>query len=99
MVSAQDLEEFEVNAELALYREYRDVVNLFAYLVETERRVYLANEVDLQVHNKAGETYFELTIKDAWVYDPYRSRRVVKSIRVLTYKDVNIEEISQNETN
>ena len=31
--------------ELALYREYRDVVGLFSHVVETERRFYLANEV------------------------------------------------------
>ena len=43
-----------------LYREYRDVVGLFAYVVETERRFYLTNHVDLQVRNDDGEVYFEV---------------------------------------
>lgn len=93
----EEIENYEVNAEISIYREYRDVINLFNYLVETERRTYLANGVDLQVHNNGGETYFELVLTDAWVWDPYRTRRVVKSIRVLTYKDVNVEELSKQD--
>ena len=42
-MSAEDLENYETDMELQLYREYRDVVNLFSYVVETERRFYLAN--------------------------------------------------------
>ncbi|MDD9207315.1 DUF2469 family protein, partial [Georgenia sp. 10Sc9-8] len=48
-MSADDLENYETDLELGLYREYRDVVSLFSYVVETERRFYLANQVDLQV--------------------------------------------------
>ena len=59
-MSAEDLENYETEMELALYREYRDVVGLFSYVVETERRFYLANQVDLQVRSAAGEVYFEL---------------------------------------
>jgi len=35
-MSTEDLEEYEAELELALYREYRDVVGLFTYVVETE---------------------------------------------------------------
>ena len=35
--------------------------------------------------------YFELTMNDVWVWDVYRSDRFVKSVRVLTFKDVNVE--------
>ena len=42
-VSAEDLEAYENDLELDLYREYRDVVSLFSYVVETDRRFYLAN--------------------------------------------------------
>ena len=94
-VSAEDLENYETEMELALYREYRDVVGLFAYVVETERRFYLANQVDLQVRSAAGEVYFELTLDDAWVWDVYRSARFVKSVRVVTFKDVNVEELAK----
>ena len=41
-MSAEDLDNYETDAELALYREYRDVIKLFTYVVETERRFYLA---------------------------------------------------------
>ena len=71
-VSAEDLERYETDMELQLYREYRDVVGLFSYVVETERRFYLTNKVDLQVRTADGEVYFEVTMSDAWVWDMYR---------------------------
>ena len=92
-MSAEDLENYETDMELALYREYRDAVGLFSYVVETERRFYLANHVDLQVRSAAGEVYFEVPLADAWVWDVYRSARFVKSVRVVTFKDVNVEEL------
>src|SRR5690625_5640632 len=94
-VSADDLENFRSNMELALYREYRDVVGLFTYVVETERRFYLANQVDLQVRSAGGEVFFELLLEDAWVWDVYRSARFVKTVRVVTFKDVNVEELAK----
>lgn len=94
-MSADDLENYETEAELSLYREYRDVVGLFSYVVETERRFYLANHVDLQVHSAGGEVFFELTLGDAWVWDVYRSARFIKSVRVVTFKDVNVEELAK----
>ncbi|HYX80140.1 MAG TPA: DUF2469 family protein, partial [Actinomycetota bacterium] len=41
----EDIERFEEERELELYREYRDVVPMFRFVVETERRFYLANDV------------------------------------------------------
>ncbi|MGO3210812.1 MAG: DUF2469 family protein, partial [Brachybacterium sp.] len=35
-MSAQELENYESDLELQLFREYRDVVSLFTYVVETE---------------------------------------------------------------
>jgi hypothetical protein len=96
-VSAEDLENYETELELDLYREYRDVVGLFSYVVETERRFYLANNVDVQVRSAGGEVFFELTLSDAWVWDVYRSARFVKSVRVVTFKDVNVEELAKRE--
>ena len=43
-----DIERFEEERELELYREYRDVVPMFTYVVETERRFYLANQVEME---------------------------------------------------
>ena len=48
-MSAEDLEQYENRMELELYREYKDVVGIFKYAVETERRFYLCNVVDLKV--------------------------------------------------
>ena len=96
-MSAEDLEQYESELELQLYREYKDVVSLFNYVVETERRFYLANQVELKTLSNAGEVYFELSLTDAWVWDIYRQGRFVKSVKVLTFKDVNIEELNRNE--
>jgi Protein of unknown function (DUF2469) len=97
-VSAEDLEKYETEMELQLYREYRDVVGLFAYVVETERRFYLTNSVDLQVRGtETGEVFFEVTMHDAWVWDMYRPARFVKNVRVVTFKDVNIEELAKSD--
>ena len=96
-MSAEDLENYETEMELALYREYRDVVGLFSHVVETERRFYLANHVDVQPRSTDGEVYFELTLGDAWVWDVYRTARFVKSVRIVTFKDVNVEELSKSE--
>ncbi len=96
-MSNEDLENYETEMELALYREYRDVVGLFSYVVETERRFYLANHVDLAPRSADGEVWFELTLTDAWVWDVYRSARFVRTVRVVTFKDVNVEELPKND--
>jgi hypothetical protein len=96
-MSAEDLEKYETEMELQLYREYRDVVSIFKYVVETDRRFYLANHVDLKVRSEGGETYFEVTMSDAWVWDMYRPARFVKNVKVVTFKDVNVEELAKSD--
>ena len=86
-----EFEDYDREVELALYREYRDVVGQFKYVVETERRFYLANEVNVERRDTDSDFYFELTMNDVWVWDVYRSDRFVKSVRVLTFKDGNVE--------
>ncbi len=89
-----EIEDYDRDAELALYREYKAVVATFKFVIETERRFYLANEVDLKRVDTASDFYFEIQMNDVWVWDIYRTDRFVKSVRVLTFKDVNVEEIS-----
>ena len=96
-MSSEDLEKYETEMELSLYREYKDVVNLFSYVVETERRFYLANHVDVQARSSDGEVYFDLSLQDAWVWDVYRTQRFVKTVRVITFKDVNVEELAKSD--
>ena len=93
-MSEEDLERYETEMELQLYKEYRDVLPMFAYVVETERRFYLTNSVKMEVRNEQGRVYFELELQDAWVWDMYRPARFVANVRVVTFKDVNIEELA-----
>jgi hypothetical protein len=92
-----DFEDYDRDAELSLYREYRDVVKMFRYVVETERRFYLCNDVELKRIDTATDFYFELNMQDVWVWDIYRSDRFVKQVKVMTFKDVNVEEIGSQE--
>ena len=96
-MSEEDLERYEDDMELRLWREYRDVLPMFKFVVETERRFYLANTVDLKEHEAPGGTWFELQLTDAWVWDMYRPARFVSRVRVVTSRDVNVEELSHRE--
>ncbi len=96
-MSEEDLERYETEMELQLYKEYRDVLPLFTYVVETERRFYLANSVDMKLKDDNGRSHLELELRDAWVWDIYRpgQSRFVSSVKIVTFRDVNVEEISR----
>jgi hypothetical protein len=96
-VSSEDLEKYETEMELQLYKEYRDVVGLFSHVVETERRFYLANSVEMKVRTDGGDVFFDVMMSDAWVWDIYRPARFAKQVRVVTFKDVNVEELAKSE--
>jgi hypothetical protein len=96
-MSAEDLEQYEADLELQLYREYKDVCPMFSFVVETERRFYLANTVTQQVREVGGRAFIELELVDAWVWDMYRASRFVPSVRIATFKDVNVEELPKND--
>jgi hypothetical protein len=96
-VSDEELERYEDDMELRLWREYRDVLPMFSFVVETERRFYLANEVNVTPHDGAGGPWFEVELGDAWVWDMYRPARFVTKVRVVTTNDVNVEELAQKD--
>ena len=96
-MSADDLENYEADRELQLAQEYQHVTPMFRYSVETERRFYLANQVDVQVLGDGSRPMVEVRLADAWVWDMYRRSRFVSSVRVVTFKDVNIEELPRND--
>jgi len=96
-LSEEELEQYEAEIELALVQEYRAVLPMFSYVVETERRFYLANEVSLNVRSDTTPACVELELRDAWVWDMYRPARFVKNVRVVTFKDVNIEELAKSD--
>ena len=92
-MSADDLENFEAERELQLAHEYQAVAGMFRYAVETERRFYLANDVKVTVTGEASRPVIEVELTDAWVWDMYRKTRFIPRVRVLTFKDVNVEEL------
>ena len=68
-MSAEDLERYETEIELQLYQEYRAVLPMFKYVVETERRFYLANDYKMEARGEGARTWFEIELGDAWVWD------------------------------
>jgi hypothetical protein len=96
-VSDEELEQYEAEIEFALVQEYKAVVPMFSYVVETERRFYLANDVKTTVRSDTSPTCLELELTDAWVWDMYRPARFVPSVRVVTFRDVNIERLGEHE--
>ena len=94
-MNTDDLEQYEAERELQLANEYQDVVGMFKYAVETDRRFYLANNVDVRVVQDGPRPLLEITLTDAWVWDMYRRTRLVPRVRVLSFKDVNVEELPQ----
>ncbi|MGD0852404.1 MAG: DUF2469 family protein [Acidimicrobiales bacterium] len=93
----EELDDYESTLELALVQEYKAVVGTFNFAVETDRRFYLANEVAIEVRSTGSPTLLEVTLSDAWVWDMYRTARFVPSVRVLTFRDVNIEKLPKEE--
>ena len=49
----------------------------------------------MKVRSDGGEVYFDVTMTDAWVWDIYRPARFAKKVRVVTFKDVNVEELAK----
>ena len=96
-MSSDDLENYEAERELQLAQEYQDVAAMFRYAVETERRFYLANSVDVTQVSDSARPLIEVVLTDAWVWDMYRKTRFVPRVRVLTFKDVNVEELPSTE--
>ena len=90
-----DIERFEEERELELYREYRDVLPMFTFVIETERRFYLANRVDIV---RGDDGWVQVELQDAWVWDMFRPARFVSNVRVMTRRDVNVEELRRDET-
>ena len=92
-MNTDDLDNFEAEREMQLAQEYQDVVGMFRYAVETDRRFYLANHVDVRVLSEGPRPILEVVLNDAWVWDMYRKSRFVPKVKVLSFKDLNVEEL------
>ena len=87
----EDLERYESEIELALYTEYRDVISMFRYVVETERRFYLANEV--RRTSSPSDRFVEYDLTDCWVWDMYRKSRFLAKATVTSTRGITVEEL------
>src|SRR5271156_3557233 len=96
-MSEEELDDYEATLELSLVQEYKAVVGMFAYAIESDRRFYLANDVQVEVRATGSPTLLEVTLTDAWVWDMYRAARFVPTVRILTFRDVNIEKLPDDE--
>jgi hypothetical protein len=47
------------------------------------------------VLSQGSPTLVEVTLRDAWVWDMYRTVRFVPAVRILTFRDVNIEHLEK----
>lgn len=91
-MSGEDLENFESDAQMALYEEYKNVFGLFNYVVETDKRFYLCNAVEIEPHTEGGTLFFQVSMNDVWVWDIFRPSRFMKSVKIYSVKDINVEE-------
>ncbi len=94
-MTSEDLERYETESELALFREYRDVIAMFRFVVETDRRSYLANEVERLTPAGADVVEYELT--DAWVWDMYRQSRFLSKVTISSTRGITVEELPERE--
>ena len=62
-MNTDDLENFEAERELQLAQEYQDVVSMFRFAVESERRFYLANEVVTRVASDGPRPLIEWSLE------------------------------------
>ncbi len=94
-MSSEDLERYESEIELALYTEYRDVISMFSYVVETERRFYLANSVERI--SSPTDSFIEYKLSDCWVWDMYRKSRFLANVTVASTRGITVEELPSND--
>ena len=95
-MSADDLEKYETDMELQLYREYKDVVGIFKYVVETERRFYLCNAVDLKVRTEdavfrqGGDEFAVIAPETDRIQAEYLGRRIEDAVLRVSSGNVQI---------
>lgn len=81
--------------EFPLYREYKDIVGQFSYVVETERRLPgQQRRADPAQRGRRGLPSCAWPMPGSGTCT---TARFVKQVRVITFKDVNIEEVEKPE--
>jgi hypothetical protein len=94
-MSSEEVERYESEIELELFKEYRDVVPMFRYVIETDRRFYLANRIERV--SAPGANFIEYELTDAWVWDMYRQSRFLAKVTISTTQVITVEELPAKE--
>jgi hypothetical protein len=94
-MSSEEVERYESEIELELFKEYRDVVPMFRYVIETDRRFYLANKIERI--SAPGANFIEYELTDAWVWDMYRQSRFLAKVTISTTQVITVEELPAKE--
>jgi hypothetical protein len=91
--SIDELDMYEAEKRLKLYREYENALSSFPYYVETELRAYLADKVDVEPVHAEGGTYFKVTLTDAWIYEAERLQRFVPEVIIYEVGPVHVQRL------
>lgn len=97
MSSAEELEEYEAERELALKQEFDDVFGLFRYQVETPQSLYLCNEYRRDFREDRRYPLTHLVLIDVWVWDKHRPTRILPRVEIYTHGDVAIETLRERD--
>lgn len=93
MDSIDELDMYEAEKRLKLYKEYENALASFPYYVETELRAYLADKVDVEPIHAEGGTYFKVTLVDAWIYEAERLQRFVPEVVIYEVGPVHVQRL------
>jgi hypothetical protein len=97
-MKADELAELEAAQQLRVREEYPAAFQLFRFAVHVdsvEPRTYLANDVKVNVMEAGHSAYFEVTLTDAWAWNPERPVRTLGKVLVHTFDTVTIEDREQ----
>ena len=93
MDSIDELDMYEAEKRLKLYKEYENALASFPYYIETELRAYLANNVSVEPVVGAGGVYFKVTLTDVWIYEAERRNRFVPETVIWSFNDVHVQRL------
>jgi hypothetical protein len=96
-LSEEELEQYEAEIELALVQEYRAVLPCSPTWWRPSGASTWPTRSPCHVRSDTQPACVELELTDAWVWDMYRPARFVPSVRVVTFRDVNIERLPEKE--
>ena len=91
--SIDELDMYEAEKRLKLYKEYENALASFPYYVETELRAYLADKVEVEPIHAEGGTYFKVTLVDAWIYEAERLQRFVPEVVIYEVGPVHVQRL------